>query len=96
VRLLAEKIDDQQQTRTCAELGIDMFQGYHFARPEILAGRRLDPSELVLLRLLSLVLNDASDAHIEEELKRHPHLIFDLMRLVSILRLIREESRSLH
>jgi EAL and modified HD-GYP domain-containing signal transduction protein len=83
VRLLAEKIDGQQQAQLCLELGIDLFQGYHFARPQIIAGRRLDPSKVVLLRLLSLVLNDASDQHIEEQLKRLPYLTLNLLRIVN-------------
>jgi c-di-GMP-related signal transduction protein len=83
VRLLAEKIDGPQQAQRCLELGIDMFQGYHFARPQIIAGRRLDPSKAVLLRLLSLVLSDAGDQHIEEELKRLPDLTLNLLRIVN-------------
>jgi EAL and modified HD-GYP domain-containing signal transduction protein len=83
VRVLAEKIDDQRQVRQCMDLGIDMFQGYYFARPEVIAGKHLDASKAALLRLLTFVLSDASDHKIEEELKRHPHLCFNLMRIVN-------------
>jgi c-di-GMP-related signal transduction protein len=78
VRVLAEKIDSPSQAQRCLDLGIDMFQGYYFARPEIISGRRLDPTKVALLRLLSMVLSDASDLQIEAELKRHPELIFNL------------------
>jgi c-di-GMP-related signal transduction protein len=37
----------------------------------------------VLLRLLSLILNDASDQHIEEQLKRLPYLTLTLLRVVN-------------
>jgi c-di-GMP-related signal transduction protein len=83
VRLLAEKVEDHQQVQQCIELGIDMFQGYYFARPQILSGRRLDPSKAGLVRLFSLVLSDATDQAIEEELKRHAKLTFNLMRMVN-------------
>jgi len=83
VRVLAEKIDSQEQGQRCLELGIDMFQGYYFARPEIISGRRLDPARAALLRLLAMVLSDASDLQIEAELKRHPQLIFNLLCIVN-------------
>jgi len=82
-RVLAEKIDSQSQAQRCLELGIDLFQGYYFARPEIISGRRLDPAKAALLRLLSMVLSDASDSQIEAELKRHPQLIFNLLSIVN-------------
>ena len=44
VKLLAEKVDSQEQANWCRDLGFDLFQGYFFARPVILEGRRADPS----------------------------------------------------
>jgi EAL and modified HD-GYP domain-containing signal transduction protein len=83
VRVLAEKIDSLSQAQRCLDLGIDMFQGYYFARPEIISGRRLDPTKVALLRLLSMVLSDASNLQIEAELKRHPELIFNLLSIAN-------------
>ena len=31
----------------CLDLGFDLFQGYHFARPSVLTGRKLDNSKVV-------------------------------------------------
>jgi EAL and modified HD-GYP domain-containing signal transduction protein len=59
VKLLAEKIDDHAQAELCLNLGFDLFQGYFYAKPVILTGKRADPSRLALLRLLGLVLGDA-------------------------------------
>jgi c-di-GMP-related signal transduction protein len=83
VKLLAEKVEHHAQAKNCLEMGFDLFQGYHFARPEMLTGKRASPSRLALLRVLSLMLNDAENREIEEALKGHADLTYNLMRMVN-------------
>ena len=83
VLLLAEKVESIEQARQCREIGFDMFQGYHFARPQVIIGKRADPSQLGLLRLLELVMSDAETVIIEQELKRYPTLTFNLVRMAN-------------
>jgi EAL and modified HD-GYP domain-containing signal transduction protein len=83
LKLLAEKVDSQAQADWCRELGFDLFQGYFFARPMVLEGRRADPSKRLLVELLQQVLTDADNADIERSLKQSPELSYKLMRLVN-------------
>jgi EAL and modified HD-GYP domain-containing signal transduction protein len=83
VKLLAEKIDDHAQAELCLNLGFDLFQGYYYARPVILTGKRADPSKLSLLRLLGLVLGDAETSEIEQVFKHDPSLSYKLLQLVN-------------
>ncbi len=83
VRLLAEKVDSAEQAARCHALGFELFQGYYFARPSVLAARRADPTQLALTQLLGLVLRDADTAQIEQVFKHHPNLTYNLMRLVN-------------
>jgi len=83
VLLLAEKVESLEQAKHCMALGFDLFQGYHFARPQIISGKRADTSHLGLLRLLGLVMSDAETADIEQELKHYPTLTFNLVRMVN-------------
>jgi EAL and modified HD-GYP domain-containing signal transduction protein len=82
-KLLAEKVETQQEFRLCQELGFDYFQGYYFARPLILSGRKITPSELVILHLLQLINSDADNATIETAVKRDPLISLNLLRLVN-------------
>lgn len=82
-KLLAEKVETQQEFRLCLELGFDFFQGYYFARPVILSGRKITPSEMVILHLLELINSDADDATIETFVKRDPLISLNLLRLVN-------------
>jgi len=83
VRLLAEKVDSPEQATRCRELGFDLFQGYFFARPVILAGRRADPSRQMLVHLLQQTMSGADNAQIEATFKQAPELSYKLMRLVN-------------
>ena len=83
VKLLAEKVEDHEQARRCMDMGFDLFQGYHFARPEMLSGKRSDPSKMVLIRLLAMMLEDVENDKIEEAFKEHADLSYNLMRMVN-------------
>jgi EAL and modified HD-GYP domain-containing signal transduction protein len=81
--LLAEKVETGEKMQTCMNLGYDLFQGYYFAKPAVITGKRLSPGQVTLLRLMGLVLSDASTAEIEAVFKRSPDLAISLLRLVN-------------
>ncbi|MCX7173996.1 MAG: EAL domain-containing protein [Proteobacteria bacterium] len=81
--LLAEKVDSQEQAAYCHKLGYDLFQGYYFAKPTIIAGKKLNLSQMALLQLLGLVLADGEVPEMEKVLKREPGLTMNLLRLTN-------------
>ena len=83
LKLLAEKVDNEAQVRHCLALGFELFQGYYFARPAIIAGKKLSHSEMTLNRLLSLILEDADTGELEAIFKPEPGLTLNLMRLTN-------------
>jgi EAL and modified HD-GYP domain-containing signal transduction protein len=83
VKLLAEKVDSHEQADHCRKLGFDLFQGYFFARPVVLQGRRADPARRILLYLLQQSLADTENGEIEASFKQAPELSYKLMRLVN-------------
>ena len=83
VKLLAEKVEDREQAKSCMEMGFDLFQGYYFARPEMLSGKRADASKMVLLRILTLMLGGAENDKIVNAFKEHPTLSYNLLRMVN-------------
>ncbi len=82
-KLLAEKVETLAEYNTCMALGFDFFQGYYFARPHILSGKKIAPSELVILSLLQLITSDADNRDIELAVKRDPLISLNLLRLVN-------------
>jgi EAL and modified HD-GYP domain-containing signal transduction protein len=82
-QLLAEKVETNEEYQRCHDLGFDLFQGYYFARPKIIAGRRLIPTQMTTLRLISLIEKDAETKEIELCLKEDPALSVSMLRLVN-------------
>ena len=82
-RLIAEKVESQAEYRTCLDLGFDYFQGYYFAKPSVLAGRKLSPSQLALMELMHLVTSDADNIEIERAIKRDASLSVNVLRIVN-------------
>lgn len=81
--LLAEKVDNPAQFQYCLDLGFDLFQGYFFAKPEIISGKRLSSSELVIMRVLGMLMSDADTLDIEKVFKQDPGLSVNMLRLVN-------------
>ncbi len=63
-RLLAEKIETKEEFNDAVEMGFYYFQGYFFARPEIIKNRDIPGSKLNMLQLLGKL--NTPDYDIEE------------------------------
>ena len=82
-KLLAEKVETMAQFEQCLALGFDFFQGYYFARPVILSGKRMSASELAILHLLELIQGNADNRELERCIKHDAMLGLNLLRLVN-------------
>ena len=83
-RLLAEKIETQQQFQDCLGLGFDLFQGYHLARPEVLAGKRPPANRLQALRLLARLQDESIGLQeVERIVSQDVTLSYRLLRFIS-------------
>ena len=82
-KLLAEKVETVEEFDRCMDLGFEYFQGFYFARPAILSGKKIAPSELIILRLLDLLKSDADNREIETAVKRDALISLNLLRLVN-------------
>ncbi|MBU0753000.1 MAG: EAL domain-containing protein [Gammaproteobacteria bacterium] len=83
IKLLAEKVETREQMERCRELGFHLFQGYFFAKPVVVTGRKLSPAQATLLRLLNLLAEDAETGAIETAFKLEPALTLNLLRLTN-------------
>ena len=83
-KLLAEKVETHEVYAQCIELGFDYFQGYFFARPNIVAGTRIPANRMALLHLLGKI----SDTRItidelEQRISKDVSLSFRLLRYIN-------------
>ena len=82
-KLLAEKVEHPSEFRRCLDLGFDYFQGYYFARPDVMERRRIDETAATLLKLLRMLMEDADVGAVEEAFRESAGLTYKLLVLVN-------------
>jgi EAL and modified HD-GYP domain-containing signal transduction protein len=84
VKLLAEKVETQEQYAFCAELGCELFQGYFFCRPELLRDREIVASRLSLLEVIAALQDPGVDfSQLERLISRDVSLSLRLLRYIN-------------
>jgi len=84
VRLLAEKVENAEAHRHCVDLGFELFQGFHYFRPQTLTRKDLSMESVAIIRLLNLLQDTStSDRAIEEAFRSDPSLTYKLLRIVN-------------
>ena len=81
VKLLAEKVETQDEFDFCMNLGFDYFQGYFLSQPKVIQGQRLPNNRLPTLRLLGKLQEpDISAAEVEELISQDVSLSYKILR----------------
>lgn len=84
VIMLAEKVETSQEFALAREWGYTLFQGYFFARPEIIGGRRIPETKKQYHTLLcALNRPDFDFAEIESAIKLDPSLTYKFLLFVN-------------
>src|SRR5690242_11566919 len=98
LRLLAEKVETREEFRRAAKQGYEYFQGYFFARPEILSARQIRGNKLNYLRILGELHHPELDFDkLTALLKREHALAYKLLTFVNSALFSRKESiESIH
>ncbi len=82
-RLLAEKVEDRAEFERCKAMGFDAYQGFYFARPQVMSGRAPSTDSALLLDLLGRIQAEADNREIVESLKPHAGLSMGLLRIAN-------------
>ncbi|NEX64556.1 EAL and HDOD domain-containing protein [Noviherbaspirillum galbum] len=80
---VARSVDTMALFEQCLALGFDALQGSYFAEPHFPKGKTLQPTQLAIASLMSLIASDADDADIEHAIKSDIALSLNLLRLVN-------------
>jgi len=84
VMLLAEKVETYDMYRYCSELGFELFQGYFLCKPQLISGKKIPASKLLVVELLGKLQNpETTNEELEGLVGRDPVLSFQLLKLVN-------------
>jgi c-di-GMP-related signal transduction protein len=84
IRMLAEKVETQEEFAAGMYMGYSLFQGYFFCRPEMMQHRNIPSSKLAYLELLRAAT--APEFNVNElalKIKHEPSLTFRLLRYLN-------------
>ena len=83
-RYLAEKVETYDEFKQALDIGFDYFQGYFFAKPEVIQRRSLSASQKVYLELLDKVsADDYNPDDIAQIIERDTGVSYKLLRFVN-------------
>jgi EAL and modified HD-GYP domain-containing signal transduction protein len=81
--LVAEKVETSEQFELAKSLGCTLFQGYWFAKPVLIRGQAIRPSQAAIIELINLVRKQASTTDLEDVFKRDATLSYNLLRFIN-------------
>lgn len=83
-RLIAEKVEEQAEFQVAVDEGFDLFQGYFFCRPDVLARNHIPSNYLSYVEILAAVTQPCFEwRSIERLVRRETSLCYRLLRVVN-------------
>ncbi len=83
-KLLAERVETRDEFEIARALGFELFQGFYFCKPQVMATKELCPSRISNLRLLQATVNEnLKYSELESIIKEDAALCFRLLRFVN-------------
>jgi len=79
IKAVATKIEDKEHYTLAKKLGCEMFQGYFFAKPNIVENAKYEPSQLKILELYNLLLDDTSIDEITSKIEDNYEMTVQLL-----------------
>lgn len=83
ILILAEKVETEQEFQECLKQGYDFFQGFFFAKPELVTTRKIDAATTAILRLLQKLRSEPSLDEVTAALEEYPELAQNLLRYLN-------------
>lgn len=83
IKLLAEKVEDEATYRLCEKAGYDYFQGFFFAKPEIVTGQKIDATSAAILQIIKLLRTRPSLEVLCDKFDKHPDISANLLQFVN-------------
>ncbi|MBT8146744.1 MAG: HDOD domain-containing protein [Gammaproteobacteria bacterium] len=84
IKLLAEKVETQEEFEYCKQLGFDYYQGFYFCKPMILTGQSIKPNRLTVLQILSKLQDPNCDiSELESLISKDVAISYKILRIIN-------------
>jgi len=83
-KLLAEKVETQEEFDHCKQLGFDYYQGYFFCKPQIIKGQSLPANKVAIMKLLAkLVDSDSTNEELAQTITQDVTMSMRVLRYIN-------------
>ncbi len=83
IRFLAEKVETKEEFEKLKSIGYELFQGYYFAKPDIITTKKLDPSKIEIINILGMIYNGRDLSLIIRKFEEHPVISINLLKFLN-------------
>ena len=83
LKILAEKVETQEQFDKYKALGCSLFQGFFFARPDIIVNKPLDPEHILILSIIRHLQEDYDIEEVLHIFEQNVALTLQLLRFIN-------------
>ncbi len=83
LKILAEKVETQEQFDKYKSFGCDYFQGFFFARPVIIENKRLDPEQIYILDMIRQIQVGYDVDEVSQRFEQNVALTLQLLRFIN-------------
>ncbi|MFC7002411.1 EAL and HDOD domain-containing protein [Pseudobowmanella zhangzhouensis] len=83
IKLVAEKVETREEYEKLKPYGFDLYQGYYFAKPQIIKSRNLPTSKLAMLQLMEITAHAFDLQKVNDIFEKDVGLSYMLLRFIN-------------
>lgn len=82
-QIIATKVETIVENEYLHGIGIDLFQGYYFAKPKIIENKNYDPDQLSVMQLCNMMMSEVGIDEITEAFEENHAITLQLLQFVN-------------
>ena len=83
IKFLAEKVETKEDFEKLRDIGYEYFQGFYFAKPNILATKKINPAKKETINILNMIQTDEELSKIIVQIEEHPVVSINLLKFLN-------------
>ncbi len=83
ITIIGSKIETSKEYSFARRVGCDWFQGYFFAEPKIIENAKYEPSQMNILKLYNLLMQDTNIDEITSEFEKNHEITLQLLQFIN-------------
>ena len=83
IKVIGSKIENASHYQKAKEYGCDLFEGYFFAKPNIVQNAKYEPSQMNILKLYNMLITDTNIDEITSEFEKNHEITLQLLQFIN-------------